>query len=68
MQPYSDFEPLLSQWHPIYGIVVSSHIFKFPFWEPCCIFIVKVEFKMNAVFVRYFGTHKEYDSIKASEA
>ena len=29
--------------------------------------IVKVEFKMNAVFVRYFGTHKEYDTIKANE-
>jgi mRNA interferase HigB len=30
--------------------------------------IVKVEFKMNVVFVRFFGTHKEYDTIKASEA
>lgn len=29
--------------------------------------IVKVEFKMNAVFIRFFGTHKEYDSIDASE-
>ena len=29
--------------------------------------VVKLEFKMNAVFIRYFGTHKEYDSIKASE-
>ena len=29
--------------------------------------IVKVEFKMNAVFIRYFGTHKQYDSIKAKE-
>jgi len=30
--------------------------------------IVKVEFKLNAVFIRFFGTHKEYDTIKASEA
>jgi mRNA interferase HigB len=30
--------------------------------------IVKVEFRMNAVFIRYFGTHKEYDTISASEA
>jgi mRNA interferase HigB len=30
--------------------------------------IVKAEFKMNAVFIRFFGTHKEYDRIKASEA
>jgi mRNA interferase HigB len=29
--------------------------------------IVKFEFKMNAVFIRFFGTHKEYDKIKASE-
>ena len=29
--------------------------------------IVKVEFKMNAVFIRYFGTHKEYDTIRTSE-
>ena len=28
---------------------------------------IKVEFKMNAVFIRYFGTHKEYDNIKANE-
>lgn len=27
--------------------------------------IVKFEFKMNAVFIRFFGTHKEYDKIKA---
>jgi mRNA interferase HigB len=30
--------------------------------------IVKCEFKMNAVFIRFFGTHGEYDSIKADEA
>lgn len=30
--------------------------------------IIKVEFKMNAVFIRYFGTHKEYDAINATEA
>ncbi|MDD5674489.1 MAG: type II toxin-antitoxin system HigB family toxin [Chitinivibrionales bacterium] len=30
--------------------------------------IVKVEFRMNAVFIRFFGTHKEYDTINASEA
>lgn len=30
--------------------------------------IVKVEFKMGAVYIRFFGTHKEYDNIKASEA
>lgn len=30
--------------------------------------IVKFEFKMNAVFIRFFGTHKEYDKINASEA
>lgn len=29
--------------------------------------IVKVEFKMNAVFIRFFGTHKEYDRIDANE-
>jgi len=29
--------------------------------------IVKIEFKMNAVFIRYFGTHKEYDTINACE-
>jgi mRNA interferase HigB len=29
--------------------------------------IVKCEFKMNAVFIRFFGTHKEYDTIDASE-
>ncbi len=30
--------------------------------------IVKIEFKLNAVFIRFFGTHQEYDAIKASEA
>jgi mRNA interferase HigB len=30
--------------------------------------IIKFEFKMNAVFIRFFGTHKEYDNINASEA
>jgi mRNA interferase HigB len=29
--------------------------------------IVKIEFRMNAVFIRFFGTHQEYDSIDASE-
>jgi mRNA interferase HigB len=29
--------------------------------------IVKVEFKMNAIFIRFFGTHKEYDAINARE-
>jgi len=29
--------------------------------------IVKCQFKMNAVFIRFFGTHKEYDKINASE-
>jgi mRNA interferase HigB len=29
--------------------------------------IVKFEFRMNAVFIRFFGTHKEYDRIKAEE-
>jgi mRNA interferase HigB len=29
--------------------------------------IVKIEFKMNAVFIRFFGTHKEYDVINARE-
>lgn len=29
--------------------------------------IVKIEFRMKAVFIRFFGTHKEYDNIKASE-
>jgi mRNA interferase HigB len=29
--------------------------------------IVKIEFRMNAVFIRFFGTHKEYDLIKANE-
>jgi mRNA interferase HigB len=30
--------------------------------------IVKFEFKMNAIFVRFIGTHKTYNRIKASEA
>jgi mRNA interferase HigB len=30
--------------------------------------IVKFEFKMNAVFIRYFGSHKEYETINAREA
>ena len=30
--------------------------------------IVKFEFKMNAVFILFFSTHKEYDAITASEA
>lgn len=25
--------------------------------------VVKIEFRMNAVFIRFFGTHKEYDDI-----
>ena len=29
--------------------------------------IVKFEFRMNAVFIRFFGTHKEYDKINAAE-
>jgi mRNA interferase HigB len=29
--------------------------------------IVKIEFRINAVFIRFFGTHKEYDTINASE-
>jgi mRNA interferase HigB len=29
--------------------------------------IVKIEFKMNVVFIRFFGTHKEYDMINADE-
>jgi mRNA interferase HigB len=29
--------------------------------------IVKVECKMDAVFMRFFGTHKEYDTITARE-
>lgn len=29
--------------------------------------IVKIEFRMNAVFIRFFGTHSEYDQINASE-
>ncbi len=27
--------------------------------------IVKVEYKKNAVFIRFIGTHKEYDKIDA---
>ncbi|MGA2507477.1 MAG: type II toxin-antitoxin system HigB family toxin [Chitinispirillaceae bacterium] len=30
--------------------------------------IVKFEFGMNAVFIRFFGTHKEYDTINAAGA
>jgi mRNA interferase HigB len=30
--------------------------------------IVKMEFNFNAVYIRYFGTHREYDRITASEA
>ncbi len=30
--------------------------------------IVKFEFKMNAIFIRFIGTHKQYNIIKASEA
>jgi mRNA interferase HigB len=29
--------------------------------------IVKFEFAMNAVFIRFFGTHKEYDKVNAAE-
>lgn len=29
--------------------------------------IVKFQFRMNAVFIRFFGTHREYDTINASE-
>lgn len=29
--------------------------------------IVKIVFKMNAVFIRFFGTHKEYEKIDAAE-
>jgi mRNA interferase HigB len=28
----------------------------------------KIEFRMNAVFICFFGTHQEYDAIDASEA
>lgn len=28
---------------------------------------VKIEFQMNAVFIRFIGTHKQYDKLKASE-
>jgi mRNA interferase HigB len=30
--------------------------------------IVKIEFRMNAVFIRFFGTPQEYDAIDANEA
>jgi mRNA interferase HigB len=30
--------------------------------------IVKIEFRLDAVFIRFFGTHQEYDSMNASEA
>jgi mRNA interferase HigB len=30
--------------------------------------IAKFEFRMDAVFIRFFGTHQEYDAIDASEA
>jgi mRNA interferase HigB len=30
--------------------------------------IVKIEFRLNAVSIRFFGTHQEYDAIVASEA
>ena len=30
--------------------------------------IAKIEFRMNAVFISFFGTHQEYDAIDASEA
>jgi mRNA interferase HigB len=30
--------------------------------------VVKFEFRMNAVFIRFFGTHREYDNINAAEA
>jgi len=29
--------------------------------------IVKIEFRINAVYIRFFGTHKEYDTINAEE-
>jgi len=29
--------------------------------------IVKIEFRMKAVYIRFFGTHKEYDKIDARE-
>ena len=29
--------------------------------------IVKVEFRMNAIFIRFFGTHAEYDNIEADK-
>jgi mRNA interferase HigB len=30
--------------------------------------IVKFEFRMDAVFIRFFGTHKEYEKINAAGA
>jgi mRNA interferase HigB len=30
--------------------------------------IVKIDFQFNAAFIRFFGTHQEYDSINSSEA
>ena len=30
--------------------------------------VVKFEFRMNAVFIRFFGNHQEYDKINAMEA
>ncbi len=30
--------------------------------------IVKFEFKMNAIFIRFIGTHQQYNKIKADEA
>jgi mRNA interferase HigB len=29
--------------------------------------IVKIEFRMKSVYIRFFGTHKEYDKIDARE-
>jgi mRNA interferase HigB len=30
--------------------------------------IVKFEFRMDAVFIRFFGTHREYDRVDAARA
>jgi len=30
--------------------------------------IVKIEFRLNAVLIRFFGTHQQYNAIDASEA